>query len=67
MHCMKGLVYVSAPLYMGFTLLYLISRIYLVFEVFRNLTFLDPQVYQSPEVKNKPLSSLVLFFTRTNI
>ncbi|KAL8783339.1 MAG: hypothetical protein Q9195_009419 [Heterodermia aff. obscurata] len=49
---MKGLVYVSAPLYMGFILLYLICRIYLVFEVIRNLAFLDPQVYKSPEVSN---------------
>ena len=53
MDIMKGLVYVSAPIYLAFFLLYLVSRVYLVFEVFRNLAFLDPQVYLTPEVSNR--------------
>ena len=50
MDIMKGLVYVSAPIYLAFFLLYLVSRVYLLFEVFRNLAFLDPQVYLTPNV-----------------
>lgn len=46
----KILVYVSAPIYMSFTLLYLVCRVYLVFEVFRNLAYLDPEVYKTPDV-----------------
>ncbi|KAI4220004.1 MAG: hypothetical protein L6R36_007931 [Xanthoria steineri] len=45
----KGMVYVMAPLYMSFTLLYLVCRVYLVYEVFRNLAYLDPKVYQTPD------------------
>ena len=50
MDIMKVLVYVSAPIYLAFFLLYLVSRVYLLFEVFRNLAFLDPQVYLTPNV-----------------
>ena len=50
MDIMKILVYVSAPIYLAFFLLYLVSRVYLLFEVFRNLAFLDPQVYLTPNV-----------------
>ena len=50
MDIMKCLVYVSAPIYLAFFLLYLISRVYLLFEVFRNLAFLDPEVYLTPNV-----------------
>ncbi|KAL8642370.1 MAG: hypothetical protein Q9228_000923 [Teloschistes exilis] len=46
---MKALVYAAAPIYMSFTLLYLVCRVYLVFEVFRNLGYLDPAVYKTPE------------------
>ncbi|KAL8660725.1 MAG: hypothetical protein Q9202_006275 [Teloschistes flavicans] len=53
---MKGLVYAAAPIYMSFTLLYLICRVYLVFEVFRNLGYLDPAVYKTPEVRYPPRS-----------
>ncbi|KAL8940610.1 MAG: hypothetical protein Q9216_002723 [Gyalolechia sp. 2 TL-2023] len=45
----KALVYILAPIYMSFTLLYLVCRVYLVFEVFRNLAYLDPEVYQTPD------------------
>lgn len=54
MSIMKGLVYVSAPIYCAFFLLYLVSRVYLVFEMFRNLAFLDPQVYQTPDISACP-------------
>ena len=50
MDIMKCLVYVSAPIYLAFFLLYLTSRVYLLFEVFRSLAFLDPQVYLTPNV-----------------
>ena len=50
MDIMKYLLYVSAPIYLAFFLLYLVSRVYLLFEVFRNLAFLDPQVYLTPNV-----------------
>lgn len=46
----KVLVYVSMPIFMAFFLLYLVCRVYLVFEVFRNLAYLDPRVYETPEV-----------------
>ena len=59
MDAMKGLVYVSAPIYLAFFLLYLISRVYLVVEVFRNLAFLDPQVFLTPDVSNCPSIPLV--------
>ena len=58
MGIMKGLVYVSAPIYLAFFLLYLVSRVYLLFEVFRNLAFLDPQVYLTPNVSICSLPSL---------
>lgn len=56
MDIMKCLVYVSAPIYLAFFLLYLVSRVYLLFEVFRNLAFLDPQVYLTPNVSICSLS-----------
>ena len=46
----KFLVALCAPIYIAFTLLYLASRVFLVFEVFRNLAYLDPRVYQTPDV-----------------
>lgn len=49
MDVMKGLVYLSAPVYLAFFLLYFVCRVYLVFEVFRSLAFLDPQVYLTPD------------------
>lgn len=54
MDVVKGMMYVMAPLYMFFTLLYLVCRVYLVFEVFRNLAYLDPRVYQTPDVSPHP-------------
>ena len=54
MNIMKGLLYISAPIYLAFFLLYLISRVYLLFEVFRSLAFLDPQVYLTPDVSFCP-------------
>ncbi|KAI4198747.1 MAG: hypothetical protein LQ350_005070 [Teloschistes chrysophthalmus] len=54
---MKGLLYAVAPIYMSFTLLYLVCRVYLVFEVFRNLGYLDPAVYKTPESKETSIGS----------
>ena len=51
----KYLVYISGPFYGAFTALYLVCRVYLVFEVFRNLAYLDPQVYQTPDVSRNSL------------
>ena len=48
MDAFKILICFDAPIYFAFFLLYLISRVYLVFEVFRNLAFVDPKVYQIP-------------------
>ena len=48
----RYLVYISGPIYGAFTVLYLVCRVYLVFEVFRNLAYLDPQVYQTPDVSH---------------
>ncbi|KAI4188981.1 MAG: hypothetical protein LQ346_005202 [Caloplaca aetnensis] len=45
----KVLVYGSAPIFIAFFLLYLVCRVYLVFEVFRNLAYLDPRVYKTPK------------------
>ena len=58
MDIMKYLVYVSAPIYLAFFLLYLVSRVYLLFEVFRNLAFLDPQVYLTPNVSISSFTTL---------
>ena len=58
MDLMKCLVYVSAPIYFAFLLLYLVCRVYLLFEVFRNLAFLDPQVYLTPNVSHFLLAPL---------
>ena len=51
---LKGLVLVCAPVYLAFALLYAVCRVYLVFEVFRNLAFLDHRVYQTPDVSCNP-------------
>ena len=51
---MRVLVYVSVPLCLASFLLYLVIRVYLVFEVFRNLAFLDPQIYSMPNVSAHP-------------
>ena len=58
MDIMNYLVYVSAPIYLAFFLLYLVSRVYLLSEVFRNLAFLDPQVYLTPNVSICSLAPL---------
>ena len=58
MDIMKCLVYVSAPIYLAFFLLYLVSRVYLLFEVFRNLAFLDPQIYLASNVSICSLAPL---------
>ena len=47
---MKGLLYLATPIYLLFGLLYLVCRGFLLFEVFRNLAYLDPQVYETPNV-----------------
>ena len=62
MDIFKGFVYAFVPVAGAFVLLYLVSRVCLVFEVFRNLAFLDPKVYQTPEVSTSCLymESLVM-------
>ena len=47
------LLWASGPIGIAISLLYFASRIYLLVEVFRNLAFLDPQVYQTPNVRNQ--------------
>ena len=48
------LLWTSPPMGVAASLLYFASRVYLLVEVFRNLAFLDPQVYQTPNVRNQP-------------
>ena len=43
---------------MSITLFYLVCRVYLVVEVFRNLAYLDPEVYQTPDVSACSLAEL---------
>lgn len=50
--------WVSAPLATITALLYLASRVYLLVEVFWNLAFMDPRVYQTPNVRNRLAESL---------
>ena len=50
------LLLASVPIGIIISLLYFASRIYLLVEVFRNLAFLDPQVYQTPNVRCQSLS-----------
>ena len=57
---MKGLVYVAAPIYMAYFLLYLVGRVYLLFEVFWNLAFLDPHIYLTPSVSIYPSALYVV-------
>lgn len=61
---MKGLLYVAAPIYLLFAMLYLVCRGFLLFEVFRNLAFLDPQVYETPNVspQSSQLCSVIILF-----
>lgn len=40
---MKGLLYAASPVYLLFAVLYLVCQGYLLFEVFRNLAYLDPK------------------------
>ena len=60
------LLWVSAPMGIVISLLYFASRVFLLVEVFRNLAFLDPQVYQTPDVRNqpaKPCQAFIAFIT----
>ena len=50
MDVMKALFYAATPFYVAFFLLYCFSRVYLIFEVFRELAFLDPKIYETPDV-----------------
>ena len=54
MDIMMGFVYIATPISAVYVLLYLVCRVYLVFEVFRNLAFLDPLVYDTPDVSICP-------------
>ena len=45
------LLWASGPTGVLISTLYFASRIYLIVEVFRNLAFLDPRVYQTPNVR----------------
>ena len=54
MRIFKYLLFAASPLYFAFTLVYLVSRVYLVYEVFRNLAYLDPRVYATPNVSDAP-------------
>ena len=48
---LKAVIYICAPIYLAFFLLYLVSRVFLLVEVFRSLAFLDQRVYLTPEVR----------------
>ena len=54
MDIMMGFVYIATPISAVYVLLYLVCRVYLVFEVFRNLAFLDPKVFETPDVSPFP-------------
>lgn len=58
MHVDKGVAYVMTPVYMSISLFYPICRVYLVFEVFRNMAYLDPEVYRTPNVSAGSLTEL---------
>ena len=49
----------SAPIGIAISLLYFASRVYLLVEVFRNLAFLDPAIYQTPDVRQSSLETTV--------
>ena len=47
------LLWASGLVGVGMSLLYFASRMFLLVEIFRNLAFLDPTVYKTPNVRKQ--------------
>ena len=61
------LLWASGPIGIALSLLYFASRAYLLVEIFRNLAFLDPRVYQTPDVRTQSAKLRFLFSASTNV